>query len=151
MPASGPDSPRWHQIAHFAGVVRYCVEHFLAKTKDELPSAFVSLCTASSSAFIAREMFVAPADGDSSTASPRGTRGVAKRGTPTLGAQFRSQLDALMATLGACAPHFVRCIKPNAAKVAAPCFDAPMVLGQMRCAGLLEARGVYAWVPASHV
>ena len=31
-----------------------------------------------------------------------------------------------------------RVVQPNAAKAAAPCFEAPMVLQQMRCAGLLE-------------
>lgn len=32
---------------------------------------------------------------------------------PTLGKQFKTSLDALMNTLNACQPFFVRCIKPN--------------------------------------
>ena len=35
----------------------------------------------------------------------------------TLGYQFKTSLDDLMTTLGKCNPFFVRCIKPNEAKV----------------------------------
>lgn len=33
-----------------------------------------------------------------------------------MGAQFRASLSALMATLSATTPHYVRCIKPNDTK-----------------------------------
>jgi len=36
-----------------------------------------------------------------------------RKRAPTLGAQFKKSLDALMKTLNACQPFFVRCIKPN--------------------------------------
>jgi myosin heavy subunit len=40
-----------------------------------------------------------------------------RKKSPTLGAQFKKSLDALMKTLSACNPFFVRCIKPNEVKV----------------------------------
>ena len=39
-----------------------------------------------------------------------------RKKSPTLGAQFKTSLEALMKTLGACQPFFVRCIKPNELK-----------------------------------
>ena len=36
-----------------------------------------------------------------------------KRGAVTVGAQFKTQLQQLMATLSATTPHYVRCIKPS--------------------------------------
>lgn len=35
------------------------------------------------------------------------------KGKKTLSSQFRFSLEALMRTLNACHPYFVRCIKPN--------------------------------------
>ena len=42
-----------------------------------------------------------------------------------------TKVNALMQTLGACSPHYIRCIKPNMAKVASN-FDDQMVLLQLR-------------------
>ena len=56
----------------------------------------------------------------------------------TVGGQFSSQLDELMATIGATGAHYVRCIKPNAASRPAV-FDVPYSARQLRCAGVLEA------------
>jgi len=55
----------------------------------------------------------------------------------TLGAQFRSQLADLMATLNSCRANFVRCLKPNAEKVADN-FDSAFVLKQLQYLGIRE-------------
>mgnify|MGYP001186789914 CR=1 FL=1 len=60
-----------------------------------------------------------------------------RKKTLTLGAQFKTQLASLIATLNATTPHFVRCMKPNDNK-AGNLFDASRMLDQLRYAGLLE-------------
>uniref|UniRef100_A0A672T999 Unconventional myosin-X-like n=1 Tax=Sinocyclocheilus grahami TaxID=75366 RepID=A0A672T999_SINGR len=62
--------------------------------------------------------------------------GTARR-KPTVSSQFRDSLHALMATLSASNPFFVRCIKPNMEKNANK-FDADVVLNQLRYSGMLE-------------
>lgn len=71
-----------------------------------------------------------------SLAAPEGG-GKKLAATVTVSFQFRSQLDLLMATLRATAPHYIKCIKPNGAKSAA-IFDGALVLEQLRYSGALE-------------
>ena len=49
----------------------------------------------------------------------------------------QTQLTALLTTLKNTSPHFVRCIIPNEQKKAGV-IDAPLVLDQLRCNGVLE-------------
>ena len=68
-------------------------------------------------------------------------------GKLTLGAKFNLQLGELMRTLNASTPHFVRCIRPNVVLRPAV-FDAPRVLQQLKCNGLVEVCQVglfYYW------
>jgi len=54
------------------------------------------------------------AEGAISGDAGAGAKKVAKK--QTLGGQFRNQLVDLVDTLRATTPHFIRCVKPNAAK-----------------------------------
>lgn len=56
---------------------------------------------------------------------------------PTLGSIFKHSLISLMDTIGSTNVHYIRCIKPNEAKVAWE-FEPPMVLAQLRACGVLE-------------
>lgn len=56
---------------------------------------------------------------------------------PTLGSIFKASLINLMDTIGSTNVHYIRCIKPNEAKVAWE-FDPNMVLSQLRACGVLE-------------
>ena len=67
--------------------------------------------------------------------SPGGGGGAS---SATLGARFKGDLNTLMTSLQVTAPHFVRCVKPNAEKVGRV-FQGSMVMHQLRCAGLFEA------------
>ncbi|EFP91721.2 Myosin type-2 heavy chain 1 [Puccinia graminis f. sp. tritici] len=66
---------------------------------------------------------------------PAGAGGATKK--PTLGSIFKQSLIALMETIDSTNAHYIRCIKPNEAKMAWE-FDPPMVLGQLRACGVLE-------------
>lgn len=55
----------------------------------------------------------------------------------TLGAQFKTSLEGLMASLYRCEPHFVRCMKSNHQKKG-NVFESDMMMAQLRYAGLLE-------------
>ncbi len=80
----------------------------------------------------------------SESATPaRGSRrrGGNVRGTAismTVAKKFKDQLAALMKTMRATAPRFVRCIKSNPEK-APLLFEAPNVLRQLKYAGVMEA------------
>jgi len=113
-------------LHHYAGVVKYNGDGFLEKNRDRLLDALADLTRAYSNAVMAR---MAARDDANAAAKKKDRR--------TLGGKFRKQLDALVAVLGGCAPHFVRCIKPNALK-RPDVFDSAMVQAQMRCAGVLE-------------
>lgn len=56
---------------------------------------------------------------------------------PTLGSIFKQSLINLMDTIGGTNVHYIRCIKPNEAKVAWE-FEPNMVLSQLRACGVLE-------------
>jgi myosin heavy subunit len=50
-----------------------------------------------------------------------------------------------METLTATAPHYVRCLKPNALKMPAV-FDNDLVLNQLRYAGMMETIKIRYWI-----
>ena len=56
----------------------------------------------------------------------------------SVGSQFRSSLQALVADLERTHPHYIRCIKPNLHK-AKNSFDSGEVLRQLRYSGMMEA------------
>jgi hypothetical protein len=112
-------------VRHYAGDVAYTVTGFLDKNRDTLNEDLLK-CMQASTCPLLGPLF--PAEG-ADDASQR---------KATLGSQFRGQLTALMATLGATEPHYIRCIKPNPNKEARS-FSAPMILQQLRYAGVFEA------------
>jgi myosin-5 len=115
-------------IAHYAGDVEYDVSGFLAKNKDEVPESALELLETSKEPFanalaaVAREV--------------SGYNPGTKKKT-SVGARFKTQLAELVARLDACAPRFIRCVKPNEAR-APDAFHDNAVLAQMRCCGVLE-------------
>ena len=55
----------------------------------------------------------------------------------TVSSAFRAQLDALLTTLNATDPHFIRCIVPNNHKTPG-LLDSALVMHQLTCNGVLE-------------
>lgn len=87
-------------IQHFAGSVFYDPNGFLEKNRDSFNMDLKELVMKSSNKFL-QELFTADDTLDTT------------KKNVTLSLQFRNSLEALMKTLLACQPSFVRCIKPN--------------------------------------
>ena len=94
-------------LVHFAGNVEYNINGFLEKNRDTFSGDLMQLIQTSNNKFLTG-LFTIDMQIGSET----------RKRTPTLGAQFKRSLDSLMATLSACSPFFVRCIKPNEFKKA---------------------------------
>ncbi|XP_073135528.1 myosin-6-like [Henckelia pumila] len=113
-------------ISHYAGDVTYQTELFLDKNKDYVVPEHQALLRASSCSFVSG---LFPALSEESSKSSKFS---------SIGSRFKQQLQALLETLSATEPHYVRCVKPN--NLLKPCiFENPNVLQQLRCGGVMEA------------
>jgi myosin heavy chain 9/10/11/14 len=132
-------------VQHYAGKVEYRTDGWLEKNKDPLNDNLTRVMAASTERHIAT-CFAEYADGALSTGPSvnslaggfAGGRRMVKKGAfRTVGQRHKEQLASLMAQLQATQPHFVRCIVPNGLKKPGR-VDAPLVLDQLRCNGVLE-------------
>ncbi|XP_062547434.1 myosin-VIIa-like isoform X2 [Armigeres subalbatus] len=111
-------------VQHFAGTVFYSVIGFLEKNRDTFSPDLKELITKSSNEFLLN-LF-----------SSDDTLDTSKRSI-TLSLQFRNSLEALMRTLSACHPYFIRCIKPNELKKP-KIIDNALCVRQLRYSGMME-------------
>ena len=86
-------------LQHFAGIVEYDSRGFLEKNRDTFSRDLVQLIQTSKNKFVGK-IFAGKLD--AGVTSPSDTR---KKGTTTLGAQFKKSLDSLMQTLATCQPR----------------------------------------------
>lgn len=121
-------------IAHYAHDVEYEAENFLEKNKDSVPDEHLQLLQNSEFSFLDEILSAALKNIPAPVENKRKSMVVKK---PTLGSIFKNSLINLMDTIGQTNVHYIRCIKPNEAKVAWE-FEAPMVLSQLRACGVLE-------------
>lgn len=153
-------------VAHYAHDVQYESENFLEKNKDSLPDEHFQLLQNSEFSFLDEVLSKSIAAANAVTPVENKRKSMIAR-KPTLGSIFKNSLISLMDTIGNTNVHYIRCIKPNEAKVAWE-FEAPMVLSQLRACGVLEtirisclgypsrwtfeefADRYYALVPSSH-
>lgn len=112
-------------IIHYAGKVDYSAEQWLMKNMDPQNENVVSLLQNSQDQFVANLWKDAE------------NLGRAKGMFRTVSYLYKEQLANLMVTLRNTNPNFVRCIIPNHEKRAGK-IDAPLVLDQLRCNGVLE-------------
>lgn len=118
-------------IKHYALDVTYQIEGFIEKNKDTVSEEILE--TLQTTSFDFMKTFITVADVEQSPGPNRSGR--SKK--PTLGSIFKNSLIQLMDTLRATNPHYIRCIKPNQAKVAFE-FEPQNVLGQLVACGVLE-------------
>ncbi|KAL0080699.1 P-loop containing nucleoside triphosphate hydrolase protein [Phycomyces blakesleeanus] len=123
-------------IAHYAHDVEYEAENFLDKNKDTVPDEHLALLQSSEFDYLQEIMEKAAANAQTHTPENNKRMSMTSR-KPTLGSIFKLSLINLMDTIGNTNVHYIRCIKPNEAKVAWE-FEPNMVLAQLRACGVLE-------------
>merc|ERR1719232_1551432 len=126
-------------ILHYAGQVNYSAAKWLMKNMDPLNENIVQYLQASTDPFVCHIWKDAEIVGMAQQAMTDTQFGrVTKRGMfRTVSQLYKEQLSKLMVTLRNTNPNFVRCIIPNREKKAGK-INAPLVLDQLRCNGVLE-------------
>lgn len=116
-------------IQHYAGMVIYDADAFVAKNLDTLPTDLHECCERCSNEIIKS----ARIDDKESSSRKRRTNNLM---APTVWTKYKNQLSKLMDNLSETTSRYIRCIKPNSEK-------APMLLEhkttveQLRCAGVV--------------
>lgn len=151
-------------VKHFAGHVTYSSKSFLEKNHDVVRPDMAQLIRRSTCWLVSglTDFFriedesllptstggkLQPSDPKSSmrrlssrvvSRSPSTQKSVAGSKIQTLSGEFRSQLEDLMDNINTTSPHYIRCLKPNSRNVG-DLFEAPLIIAQLRCGGVLEA------------
>merc|ERR1712106_4212 len=124
-------------VGHYAGIVSYNVTGWLEKNKDPLNDTVVELLKSGSNKLIVHSFRDHPGQGREEEEGPKKGKKKKGGGGKTVSSFYTTQLNALMTTLHATEPHFIRCIIPNNHKQAGV-IDSPLVLHQLTCNGVLE-------------
>merc|ERR1719357_2517539 len=126
-------------IVHYAGNVNYSAERWLMKNMDPLNENIVQYLQTSQDPFVCHIWKDAEIVGMAQQAMTDSQFGrVTRKGMfRTVSQLYKEQLSKLMVTLRNTNPNFVRCIIPNHEKKAGK-INAPLVLDQLRCNGVLE-------------
>ncbi|GBG31708.1 Myosin-6 [Hondaea fermentalgiana] len=150
--ASKPQQVRGEFVVHhYAGAVTYDSAGFCDKNRDALRQEVVDLLKGSAFGFVSARFSVSANEGGSPSKGKRGNGSSSSSSSSasasqrrsalslaSVSAEFKRQLNSLIETIEATAPHYIRCIKPNdAAK--AKLMHRGRVVGQLRCGGVLEA------------
>lgn len=123
MPPKRSDEDRF-TIQHYAGTVMYNVGGFMDKNRDQTMFAHVRLLQSSTSELCCSLV-------------PKPVKGASK--VPTAAANLRRQLgeQGLMGSIKTCNAKYIRCIKPNLAKLPSK-FDPVYSEEQLRYGGVFE-------------
>ncbi|KKK18602.1 hypothetical protein AOCH_005613 [Aspergillus ochraceoroseus] len=121
-------------LTHYAAEVEYSTEGWLERNKDPLNDNVTRLLAASQDRHVA-DLFsdCGGADNEQDYPKIRVKKGLFR----TVAQRHKEQLASLMNELNSTHPHFVRCIIPNHKK-RPKMLNAPLVLDQLRCNGVLE-------------
>ncbi|KAJ5908160.1 hypothetical protein N7495_000842 [Penicillium taxi] len=121
-------------LTHYAAEVEYTTHDWLEKNKDPMNDNITRLLAASNEPHVAN-LFSDCAESEDGHEHPRNR--VKKGLFRTVAQRHKEQLSSLMTQLHSTHPHFVRCILPNHKK-RPKMLEAPLVLDQLRCNGVLE-------------
>ncbi|KAI2793616.1 Myosin type-2 heavy chain 2 [Penicillium oxalicum] len=121
-------------LTHYAAEVEYTTHDWLEKNKDPMNDNITRLLAASNNEHVAN-LFTDCAEVEDGNDHPRSR--VKKGLFRTVAQRHKEHLSSLMVQLHSTHPHFVRCILPNHKKCP-KMLQAPLVLDQLRCNGVLE-------------
>merc|ERR1712198_732919 len=126
-------------IAHYAGIVNYNLTDWLTKNKDPLNDTVVDQLKKANNALVVYLFRDHPGQPEEEVKKEKGKKGkdAGAKQFKTVSSAFRAQLDALLTTLNATDPHFIRCIVPNNHKTPG-LLDSALVMHQLTCNGVLE-------------
>lgn len=125
-------------LHHYAGEVSYDCQSFVEKNKDSLQSDLEALLGSSTNNLIRTVFDAPPPSHHKSKTTDTGPNKSSNMMQETISTKFKNQLSFLMSDITATEVHYVRCIKPNNTKSKKE-FDLPVVIEQLRCAGVVEA------------
>ena len=128
------------EIKHYAGVVRYDCNTFIAKNADALATDLTNLMKSSSNTYVQqlytkKVVSVVKKNGGTAKRSRRRRSSVM---IDTVTSQFKRNLNELMVQISSTDVNYIRCIKPNALK-SPKAFDNRLVCDQLRYSGVVEA------------
>merc|ERR1712076_308476 len=136
-----PDKCAHFAIIHYAGTVSYNVTAWLEKNKDPVNDTVVDLLKRSTNSlmvYLWREHPGQPEEAEKDEIDPKtGKKKKKKTVSKTVTSVYLVQLHALMETLHATEPHFIRCIVPNNHKQPGG-VEPPLIMHQLTCNGVLE-------------
>jgi len=137
-PQSKTDKNAHFAVIHYAGTVSYNVTAWLEKNKDPVNDTVVDILKRSSCNLLVHLWRDHPGQ-TFETAEGKGEGGKKKKGGggKTVSSVFLVDLNALMTTLHATDPHFVRCIVPNTHKQPGG-VEPALIMHQLTCNGVLE-------------
>ncbi|CAH1128149.1 unnamed protein product [Ceutorhynchus assimilis] len=129
-------------INHFADKVEYESNGFLEKNRDTVIEEQITVIKASKNHLLKRlfgtdDQKLQIPGAKMKISAAKADPGAKKSHKKSVGSQFRESLSALMTTLNATTPHYVRCIKPNDSKAGFD-FNAKRAVQQLRACGVLE-------------
>ena len=121
-------------VSHYAGAVTYSTDSFIPKNRDFVVAEHQALLGSSDRAFVA-SLF--PGEAEAAGGVGSGYK------FSSVGSRFKRQLGELMEALREMEPHYIRCIKPNAANMPMG-FENTNVLHQAR----ERWSGLHGWAAA---
>ncbi|CAN0044331.1 unnamed protein product [Lampetra planeri] len=137
------DAPEF-VVEHYAGYVPYRIDGLTQKNEDPVPPELITLLEGSHNPLLQQLFPVSPAGGgEPPSPSPPGPAPRGKARVMTVVSKFKASLDSLMRLLQSSTPHYVRCIKPNAA-CRPHTFIPEEVLPQLEACGIVETINISA-------
>merc|ERR1711874_590453 len=136
-PASKTDKNAHFGVSHYAGVVNYNVTSWLEKNKDPVNETVVELFKSTSSSQLLKHLWRDHPGQPTTAPKDEGKKKKKGGGGKTVSSVYLVQLTALMDTLHATEPHFIRCLVPNNHKQPGM-VEPPLIMHQLTCNGELE-------------